>query len=99
MTQLDDLLAKEQKLNDGLDAIGAALVTAATDQAKSFADLKALITSPTPPAPEDLTAALAAVDTATAKVQAAAAAVQALDTNAIASDPTVPTVTATVTGS
>lgn len=98
MSQLDDLLAKEKAVNDALDAVGSALVTAAQDQAKTLADLKAEIAA-LPTVPEDLQAALDASDASSAKIVAMAAAVQALDTSALAADPTVPTVTAPTTGS
>lgn len=96
MAQLEDLLAKEKAVNDGLDAIGTALTQDATDQAKTLADLKALILANIPTPPPDLQAALDASDAQLAKTQAIAAAVTQLDTDVLAADVTVPTVTTPV---
>jgi hypothetical protein len=92
MSALDDLQAQLDALDTGMDNITTALTKGQTDVDKSFADLKALIAAGAPPV--DLTKATATAASAISKQSAIITALSALDTDAIAADPTVPTVTA-----
>lgn len=90
MSALDDLQAQLDALDTGMDTITATLTKGQSDVDKSFSDLKALIAAS---GNVDLTKAAATAASAITKQSAIITALGALDADAIAADPTVPTVT------
>lgn len=89
MSQLDDLNTKITAVGTGIDNIGTALATATADIVKAFTDLKAAIAAGgTGP---DLTTQNQALDSAIAKLADLSTAVSAVDTDALAADPTAAT--------
>lgn len=91
MTQLDDMNAKIKAINDGIDNLGTALSKVATDEQKSFADLKAAIAALPGGTPPDLTAQLEAMDSASSKLTALSTVVAGIDADALAADPSIVT--------
>lgn len=82
MSALDDAVTAIQTQ---IDAIGTNLTKATTDIEKAIADLQAAIKNGVDP-----TGAIAALTDATAKLQTANIALQALDAEAVAADPNPP---------